>query len=198
MKYLVLALVFAAGFLAAHLTGATTAADPTPAAPPVPVPPNPNIDMAGFLKGAQAAALHRETHRLSEDDFLKVSQEEGVIVLDARSKAMYELLHVKGAINLSFPDINIESLKTTLPDKKAKILIYCNNNFTPAAGARPNPAGNPVAVKAAEAFKSKGPAMSLNLSTYISLFSYGYTNVYELAPLIDPTKTKLALVSSTK
>lgn len=198
MKYLVLALVFAAGFLAAHLTGATTAADPTPAAPPVPVPPNPNIDMAGFLKGAQAAALHRETHRLSEDDFLKVSQEEGVIVLDARSKAMYDLLHVKGAINLSFPDINIESLKTTLPDKKAKILIYCNNNFTPAAGARPNPAGNPVAVKAAEAFKSKGPAMSLNLSTYISLYSYGYTNVYELAPLIDPTKTKLALVSSTK
>ena len=198
MKYLVLAFVFAAGFLAAHLTGITAAADQPPAAPPKPLPPNPNIDMAGFLTNAQAAAKHRETHRLSEDDFLKVSQEEGVIVLDARSKAMYDLLHVAGAINLSFPDIDIASLKKTLPDKKAKILIYCNNNFTPAAGARPNQAGNPVAVKAAEAFKSKGPTASLNLSTYISLFGYGYTNVYELAPLIDPTKTKLALVSSTK
>ncbi len=201
MKYLVLALVFAAGFLVAHLTGATTAADPTPAAPPAPVPPNPNIDMAGFLTNAQAAAKHRETHRLSEDDFLKASQEEGVIVLDARSKAMYDLLHVKGAINLSFPDINIESLKTTLPDKKAKILIYCNNNFTPAAGPvppRPGQPANPVAVKAAVAFGGKGTFASLNLSTYISLFGYGYTNVYELAPLIDPTKTKLALVSSTK
>ena len=33
MKYLVLALVFAAGFATAHLTGLTTAADPKPAEP---------------------------------------------------------------------------------------------------------------------------------------------------------------------
>ena len=190
--------MFAAGFLAAHLTGFTTAADQPPAAPPKPLPPNPNIDMAGFLANAQTAAKHRETHRLSEDDFLKMSQEDGVIVLDARSKAMYDLLHVKGAINLSFPDIDVESLKKALPDKKAKILIYCNNNFTPATGPRPNPAGNPVAAKAAEAMRPKSAPMSLNLSTYTALFGYGYTNVYELAPLLDPAKTKLELVSTAK
>jgi len=43
-------------------------------------------------------------------------------------------LYVKRAINLSFSDIAIESLKKTIPDKKARILIYCNNNFRNAEG----------------------------------------------------------------
>jgi hypothetical protein len=160
--------------------------------------------MNGYLKAAIEASKHRESRRLTEEDFLKMSKEEGVIVLDARSKEMYDLLHVEGAINLSFPNIDIESLKKTLPDKNAKILIYCNNNFTHANGAWPEQqaqAGqqpNPMAVKAAEAFRGKAPTMSLNLSTYISLYSYGYKNVYELGPLVNPTKTKLTLVSSKK
>jgi hypothetical protein len=37
---------------------------------------------------------------------------------------------------------------------------------------------------------------SLNLSTYISLYSYGYRNIYELGPLLDVQTTKLELVSS--
>src|SRR5437588_12909243 len=118
MKYLVLALVFAAGFAAAHLTGFTAAADPKPAEPvKVTAPANPNIDMNAFLTGAQAAAKHRESRLLSEEDFIKMSQLEGVIVLDARSKEMYDLLHVKGAINLNFSDIDVESIKKVLPDK---------------------------------------------------------------------------------
>ncbi len=201
MKYLVLALVFASGFAAAHLTGAITAADPQQQRPNGDPLANPNIDFAAHIVTAQNAQQHRETRRLSEADFLKASQEPGVIVLDARSKEMYDLLHVKGAINLSFPDIDIESLKKTLPDKKAKILIYCNNNFTPAAGFPKPPNGqqpNPMTAKAAVAMRGKGPAMSLNISTYTALYGYGYTNVYELAPLLDPAKTKLELVSSKK
>jgi len=102
--------------------------------------------------------------------------------LDARSAAKFDLLHVKGAINLSFPDIDINSLARTLPDKSARILIYCNNNFS----NRP------------DAFASKAPSASLNLSTYIALYNYGYRNVYELAPLIDLRSTTLALVSSSR
>ena len=141
-------------------------------------PDNPNIDMRGYLKIANDAADQRQTHRVSEDEFIRLSHEPGTIVLDARSRAKYDLLHIDGAINLSFPDIDIESLKKTLPDKNARILIYCNNNF----------AGNPVA------FASKAPAASLNISTYIALYNYGYRNVYELAPYIDVKKTKLPLV----
>jgi rhodanese-related sulfurtransferase len=58
-----------------------------------------------------------------------MSREPGTLVLDARSREKYDELHVKGAIHLSFPDIAIESLKKTSPDKKTRILIYCNNNF---------------------------------------------------------------------
>src|SRR5262245_30775750 len=144
--------------------------------------PNPAIDMEGYLKVAEEAAKHRESRRLSEADFIRMSSEAGTIVLDARSKEKYDLLHIQGAINLSFPDIAVESLKKTLPDKSARILIYCNNNFRNAEAA----------------FPTKAPVASLNISTYISLYSYGYRNIYELAPVLDPAKSKLAFVSSEK
>ncbi len=139
--------------------------------------PNPRIDMPAYLKLAQEAAAHRETHRVSEAEFLRMMGEPGTVVLDARSREKFDLLHIRGAINLSFPDIAIESLAHALPDKNARILIYCNNNF----------------VNQEAAFPSKMPAASLNVSTYISLYTYGYRNVYELGPLLDVGKTKLPL-----
>src|SRR4051812_40450423 len=143
-------------------------------------PVNPAIDMAGFLRVSQRAALHRETRRISEEEFARMSREPETIVLDARSKEKYDELHIKRAINLSFPDIAIESLKKTIPDKKTCILIYCNNNFRNAEGP----------------FPSKLPSASLNLSTYIALYNYGYRNVYELGPLMDLKSSRLEFVSS--
>jgi phage shock protein E len=141
---------------------------------------NPAIDMAGYLKAATEAARHRETRRVSEDEFLRLSGEAGTIVLDARSRAKYDELHVKGAVNLSFPDIAIATLQRTIPDKSTRILIYCNNNFRNAPGP----------------FPSKLPSASLNLSTYIALYNYGYRNVYELAPVVDLDASKLSFESS--
>ena len=141
-------------------------------------PDNPEIDMPGFLKVAGEAAEYRRSHRVTEDDFLRMSQEPGTIILDARSRDKYNLAHVKDALNLSFPDIDIESLKKYLPDHNARVLIYCNNNF----------AGDP------EAFPSKRAPASLNISTYIALYTYGYRNVYELRPHLDVRTTKLPLV----
>ena len=209
MKYLVPALVFAVGFAAAHLTGPGTAAAPKPVEPAKVAPVNPNIDMNAHIRNTQDAAAHREKHRLSEDDFIKMSRERGVIVLDARSKQMYDLMHIEGAINLNYSDIDVVSLARVLPDKGAKILIYCNNNFTPApdapAAENRTPNGSaPVAAAAKRAeiakiaFGGKGRAVSLNLSTYTTLYNYGYKNVYELAPTVDPATTKLALVSNRK
>jgi hypothetical protein len=141
---------------------------------------NPSIDIKSYLKIANEAAKYRESRRLSEDAFIKMSQLPGVIVLDARSKEKYDELHVKGALNLSFPDIAVASLGSTLPDKNAVILIYCNNNFT----------------NAERAFPSKVPAASLNISTYISLYTYGYRNVYELGPLLDLKTSKIEFEST--
>ena len=63
---------------------------------------NPAIDMQGYLHISSAAATHRDARRLSEKEFLRKSREPGTIVLDARSRAKYNELHVVGAINLSF------------------------------------------------------------------------------------------------
>jgi len=141
---------------------------------------NPAIDMKGYLAVAAEAARHRESRRLTEDEFIQMSREFGTIIYDARSQEKYNELHIKGAINLSFPDITVESLKATFPDKNARILIYCNNNF----------------VGEQKAFPTKIMTASLNLSTYIALYSYGYRNIYELGPLLDVKTTKLEMVGS--
>lgn len=145
-------------------------------------PPNPAIDMKGYLQISQEAAQHRSTRRLSVEEFLRMSKESGTIVLDARSKDKYDLLHVKGAISLPFTDIAIESVKKVIPDKNTRILIYCNNNFV----------NNEVA------FESKLPRASLNLSTYIALYTYGYRNIYELGPRLDTNNSKLTLVPAPR
>ena len=141
---------------------------------------NTNIDMPGFLSISRKAADHREQRRLSEAEFIRMSQEPHTIVLDARSREMFDLLHVKGAVNLSFPDITVESLARVIPDKGQRILIYCNNNFR----------------NEARAFPAKRATASLNLSTYVSLYSYGYTNVYELGPYVDIKQSKIEFVGT--
>ncbi len=140
---------------------------------------NPAIDMAGYLRVAGEAAQHRATRRVSEADFIRMSREPGTVILDARSQEKYDELHVKGAINLSFPDIASSTLQSAIPDRDTRILIYCNNNFANATG--------PFPVKLATA--------SLNLSTFIALYNYGYRNVYELAPLIDIARSQLEFAS---
>jgi phage shock protein E len=83
---------------------------------------------------------------------------------------------------LSFPDIAVESLQKTIPDRNTRILIYCNNNFRDAQGP----------------FPSKLPSASLNLSTYIALYNYGYHNVYELADTFELKTSRLEFESSRR
>ena len=98
----------------------------------------------------------------------------------SRSAARYQQLHIRGAINLSFPDIAVESLAKAIPDKSTRILIYCNNNF----------------LGAPEPFPAKIASASLNLSTFVSLYDYGYRNVYELGPQVDVKASKLPFEGS--
>lgn len=141
---------------------------------------NPAIDMEGYLRVSREAAQHRASRRITEAEFLRMSREPDTIVLDARSRQKYDELHVKGAINLAFSDIAVESLARTIPGKNTRILIYCNNNFANA----PQP------------FPAKRADASLNLSTYIALYNYGYRNVYELGPLVSLEQSKLPFESS--
>jgi hypothetical protein len=151
------------------------------ASPPAPAPINPAIDMNAFLASAADAARHRASRRVDEDTFLRRMHEPGTVVLDARSREMYDRRHVAGAVSLSFPDFTAEALARAIPNRDATILIYCNNNF----------GGDP------DAFPIKAPAASLNLSTFVALYAYGYRNVIELAPYVDVARTSIPLVPTT-
>ncbi len=133
------------------------------------------INYRAFLENARQANAVRESRRLTEEQFLQAMAEPGVVLLDARSASKFELRHLKGAVNLSLPDFTDDELAKIIPTKNTKVLIYCNNNFL----------GSPVS------FPSKAPGASLNISTFVNLTTYGYTNVYELGPLVDVKTTKL-------
>ena len=111
---------------------------------------------------------------------MRMAAEPGTIILDARSKEKYQMLHVQGAKHLSLPDMTAAELAAVIPTKGTRVMIYCNNNFKNEQAA----------------FPAKAVSASLNIYTFNSLHSYGYTNVYELGPLVDVTRTKLPLEGS--
>jgi hypothetical protein len=142
--------------------------------------PNRLIDYREFQKVVADVGKEREFHRLTEAQFMEAMGEKGVVVLDARSAPRYALRHIRKAVSLPFTEFTAESLAKVIPDKGTKVLIYCNNNFE----------NSPVA------FPSKVASASLNLSTYTSLRSYGYTNVFELGPLLDVRTTAIPFAGS--
>jgi 3-mercaptopyruvate sulfurtransferase SseA len=136
---------------------------------------NPLIDFDAFKSQVERVGELRPERRISEEEFIRMARDRGTVVLDARSAEKFALLHIKGARNLSLPDITADELARVIPSKATRILIYCNNNF----------------LNEPRAFPSKNLAASLNVYTMTVLHSYGYTNVYELGPLIDINRTGL-------
>jgi phage shock protein E len=141
---------------------------------------NPLIDYTAFQDAVLKTGPIRAQRRLTEAQFKEKMRETGAVLFDARSGPMFARLHIAGAVNLSYPDFTEERLAKIIPTKDTLVLIYCNNNFL----------GSPVAMA------SKTASASLNVSTYVTLNSYGYTNIYELGPLLDVKTTVLPLAGS--
>ena len=141
---------------------------------------NPLVDYSRFRQIARQVEPVREERRVTEEQFAAMAADPGTVVLDARSADKYTLRHIRGAVSLPFTDFTAEALARVIPTKATRLLIYCNNNFR----------GAPVSLA------SKRPAASLNISTYIALATYGYTNIYELGPLLDVRTTKLRFEGS--
>ncbi len=138
--------------------------------------PNRLIDYPGFMAVAQEVWDLREERRLSEEEFIEMSKQEGTIILDTRSVAKYQEAHVAGAVHLNFSDISEKALQKVIPSQQTRVLIYCNNNFE----------------NAQESFPTKRARASLNIPTFITLYVYGYRNIYELGPVVDPSSSKLS------
>lgn len=137
--------------------------------------PNRLIDYREFQKIVAESASERESHRLTESQFIAAMADKSAVLLDARTASKFDLRHIRGAVSLPFTDFTAETLAKIIPAKDTKILIYCNNNFL----------GSPISLA------SKAPSASLNISTYTSLRAYGYTNIYELGPLLDVRSTAI-------
>ncbi len=136
---------------------------------------NRQINFNAFLADAVKVESHRAQRRVSVEEFVRLANTSGTIVLDTRSKAAFDRKHIKGARHLNFSDITKDSLAKVIPNPETRILIYCNNNFT----------------NNSPAFASKAPAAALNIPTFVTLFTYGYRNVYELGPEVDELNTIL-------
>jgi len=139
--------------------------------------PNQNIDFVGFATLVRQLEPLREAYRISEAEFIEMSKDEDTVVLDTRSAAKYAELHVKGAVHLNFSDITSDTLAAIIPSPTTRILIYCNNNFE----------------NAPEPFPVKKAVAALNIPTFVTLYAYGYQNVHELGPVVDPATSDIKL-----
>ncbi len=142
--------------------------------------PNPNIDYQGFKALTQEVQVLREAHRVSESQFIEMAKDRNTLILDSRSAAKFAQMHVAGAVNVAFADMTEESLSAVIASKGTRILIYCNNNFA----------------NAPEPFPTKISVAALNVPTFITLSAYGYNNVYELGPVVDPRTSAIEFSGS--
>lgn len=143
-------------------------------------PENRLIDYQGFAKQVETVGELRAKRRISQADFIEMARDSETIVLDARSKEKFDMLHVKGAHHLNFSDMTEEDLARIIPTKTTRVLIYCNNNFLNAPVAMP----------------TKTVTASLNVHTFNALHAYGYSNVFELKPLLDMKTTQIPFEGS--
>ena len=157
---------------------------------------NPLIDAKGFADDTLRALEVRQGRLLSEIDFVRMAQEKDTIILDARRVNRFAQAHVADAINLPFTEFSIASLAKVVPNKHSRILIYCNNNFDtePKSPQYKNASEYLQAMKVA--MFSKSVRSPLNLPTYVSLYSYGYDNIYELGVAINPLQTNMRFEGS--
>ena len=131
------------------------------------------IDYDGFADLTAEAAEHRKGRLLPLDEFLLRSARQDAIILDTRSAEAFAAGHIEGAINLPFSDFTQGKLRSVIGENRDRaIFIYCNNNFSDDEF--------PVALKRAP--------LALNIPTFINLYGYGYTNIWELEGVMALTQ----------
>lgn len=177
------------------------------------------VDFDYFMEVASEVQPYRKDRLVDFNDFLKMANERNTIILDTRSKEHYDAMHIRGAIHLNFSGFNVYDLAELIPDKNTRILIYCNNNIdtdTPAgfSGIRSqefekdikralvSKARAPIAVTNEMVLERKDysgvgldqeKTLALNIPTFITLYGYGYKNIYELSELVKPNDPRLVL-----
>ncbi|MBP9853293.1 MAG: rhodanese-like domain-containing protein [Candidatus Omnitrophica bacterium] len=69
---------------------------------------------------------------ISYDDMVRLhASDESYILLDVRSQQSYDSQHIKGAVNLYVGQSTDEQIFSFLPEKRAKIVVYCSSSSCP-------------------------------------------------------------------
>lgn len=141
---------------------------------------NPLIDYQGYQALTADVGPYRQKRLIGLAEFRKLARADGALLLDARSAQAFAEGHMAGAVNMPLPDFTAESLAQLIGSNKDRlILIYCNNNF------RNNI--RPVVTKARP--------LALNIQTFINLYGYGYTNIFELGEAVDMNDRRVGWVT---
>jgi phage shock protein E len=142
---------------------------------------SPLIDYGAFLEVSREVQPYRAKRLVSLKYFMQRTNKPDVLLLDARSESAFAQGHIAGAINLPLPDFTPSRLAEVIgKNTDREILIYCNNNFR--NNIRP--------------VETKATPLALNISTFVNLYGYGYTNVYELGEAVDMNDPAIGWVSS--
>ena len=144
------------------------------------------VDYDDFKNLVAEVEKVRSEHLVSLDEFLKLSKEGNVVILDSRSNFRFKRKHLVGAVNLDFSDYTQDNLWKLIPDVNTKILIYCNNNFQGDQIDFASKFSIPQEKRETQIVSNRKPIMlALNIPTYINLYGYGYKNIYELNELVN-------------
>lgn len=141
-------------------------------------PLNSNVDYNGFEALTSEIADYRAGRLIQIDTFNLYSQDSTTIILDTRSKAAYDEIHIAGAVHLNFSDFTVDKLAKVIPNMTTRILIYCNNNIDSDFSS----------------LTDKMAPLALNIPTFINLYGYGYTNVYELQDYLMESDPRITFV----
>ncbi len=160
------------------------------------VQPNNNTKMANVVRGSTLVSYkdlqtlidlvkpHREQRLVNLDEFNALAKQPGTVILDTRSKEMYDAKHVKGAIHLEFSDFTQFQLDSLLQNRNTTILIYCNNNFLSDVQKQEQDRYFMSKVSLHPPSFMTELSLALNIPTYLNLYGYGFQNVYELSEMV--------------
>ena len=147
------------------------------------------------MRDAAAAKDHRDSRKLSEIEFANMMSEEGVVILDPRGRPFHANYHIKGSVNLPYTYFDPKSVASVIPSKKTKVLIYCRNNISEDFLKSKNPAKKLNGSSEIEQFEvPKTVSAALTIPTYITLYQYGYRNVWELSDVVNPKTSRIEFV----
>jgi len=146
--------------------------------------PKAHVNFQDYEKLVKQVKDVRSKNLISFNQLLEYQNQANTVVLDTRSKEMYDAKHIKGAINLPFTEFTTDNLRAIIPDTNTKIIIYCNNNIENELTLFPTKMFVPQQELNSQK-KDESIMLALNIPTYINLYGYGYKNIYELNELVN-------------